>query len=201
MYTAPNGNTCYLVALEGADRVGKATQAALLENGLNARGHKSTVEEIPYKDGVTHPEIYRMLKDGSVNLEPAVLQTLHTINRRYFQLQYLPTLAAHFEVVVLDRWNLSTRVYGAASGVSHPITENLLKGIVTPDIGIVLDGDSFPKEGLDVWEADTEFQRAVRQGYREWCAKCPQQYVKINANGTKKHVHEQILERVLERLR
>jgi len=63
MYTSPNGNTCHLIALEGADRVGKATQSTMLEEALNSRGIKATVEEIPYDDGVTHPEIYRMLKD------------------------------------------------------------------------------------------------------------------------------------------
>jgi len=201
MFTAPNGKSCFLVALEGADRLGKATQAQLLEEGLNANGHKATVEEIPYDDDVTHPEIYRMLKDGSVNLEPAVLQTLHAVNRRYFQHSFLPTLARHFDVVVLDRWNLSTRVYGAASGVSEAVTENLLKGIADPDVVIVLDGQPFPKDGLDVWEADTEFQRTVRTGYRAWCERDPHRYVKFDANGTKMQVHEQILECVLGRLR
>ena len=201
MFTAPNGKSCFLVALEGADRVGKATQSKLLEEGLNANRHKATIEEIPYDDGVTHPEIYRMLKDGTVNLEPAVLQTLHAINRRFFQHSFLPTLAGHFDVVVLDRWNLSTRVYGAASGVSEPVTENLLVGIAEPDVVIVLDGKPFPKEGLDVWEADTEFQRSVRAGYRAWCERDPHRYVKFDANGTKMQVHERILECVLGRLR
>lgn len=201
MFTAPNGKTCHLIALEGADRVGKATQAALLERALNAEGIKATVEEIPYNDRVTHPEIYRMLKDGTVNLEPAVLQTLHAVNRRYFQHSFLPNLTSHFDVVVLDRWNLSTRVYGAASGVDEQVTENLLKGIVEPDVVFVLDGPPFPKPGLDVWEADSEFQRTVREGYRGWCDRDPEHYVKISANNAKSFVHRQILERTLRRLR
>lgn len=201
MFRAPNGKSCHLIALEGADRVGKATQAALLEEGLTAERIKTVVEEIPYDDKITYPEIYRMLKDGSVNLEPAVLQTLHAVNRRHFQQTYLPTLATHFDVVVLDRWNLSTRVYGAASGVKEEVSENLLKGIVEPDLVFVLDGKPFPKEGLDVWEADTDFQRAVRAGYQEWCEREPDKYVKIDANHPKKGVHLQILTRVLELLR
>jgi dTMP kinase len=201
MYTAPNGNTCHLIALEGADRVGKQTQSKLLEEALNSKGFRATVEEIPYNDGVTHPEIYRMLKDGSVNRATEAFQTLQGVNRRFFQHSYLPNLAGHFDVVVLDRWNLSTRVYGAASGVSEDTTGIILHGIVDPDLVIVLDGKPFPKAGLDVWEADTEFQRTVREGYRNWCERDPQRYVKIDANGTKMQVHEQILERVLGRLR
>jgi thymidylate kinase len=85
--------------------------------------------------------------------------------------------------------------------VSEPVTENLLKGIVNPDLVFVLDGRPFPKEGLDVWEADTEFQRTVREGYRTWCERAPEQYVKIDANGTKMQVHEQILEHALRLLR
>jgi thymidylate kinase len=33
MFTAPNGKSCRLIALEGADRVGKATQSELLKGG------------------------------------------------------------------------------------------------------------------------------------------------------------------------
>lgn len=201
MFKSTSGHSCFLVSIEGPDRVGKATQAKLLEEGLNDKGYKTTLEEIPYNDGVTYPEIYRMLKDGTVNLEPAVLQTLHAINRRFFQHSYLPNLATHFDVIVLDRWNLSTYVYGSVSGVSQEVTENLLKGIVEPDLVIVLDGNAFPKNNLDVWEADSEFQQKVRAGYRSWCERRPDHFVKIDANSTKMHVHQQVMEQVLRRLR
>lgn len=201
MYITANNKGCFLVALEGADRTGKATQARLLDRGLKLAGYKSTVEEIPYNDKVTYPEIYRMLQDGTVNSDPAVFQTLHAINRRHFQTCYLPELANQFDVIILDRWNLSTRVYGKASGLSEQTTENTLKGIIEADIAFVLDGAPFPKENLDVWESDSEFQQAVRQEYTKWCQKSPQKYVLIDANRSKEQVHEQILEYVKERLK
>ena len=200
MFTS-NGYSCHLIAIEGPDRVGKATQAKMLEAALNERKIKATVEEIPYDEGVTHPEIYRMLKDGTVNQEPVVFQTLQGINRRYFQTKFLPNLASHFDVVVLDRWNLSTYVYGKASGVVEATTAAILKGVVEPDVTLVFDAPPFPKEGLDVWEADNVFQKRVREGYRDWCERDPKQFVKIDAGRPKDEVHQSVLEVVLPRLR
>jgi len=201
MYTSAAGKSCFLVVIEGPDRVGKATQASMLEKALTKGGRKTTVEEIPYNDKVTHPEIYRMLKSGAVNKHPVVFQTLQATNRRYFQATRLPDLAVHHDVLVLDRWNLSTHVYGTISGVDSETTVAMLEGIVEPDVTLVFDGDPFPKEGLDVWEADLEFQRKVRDRYLQYCANDPHSFVKIDAGRDKQVVHQECLETVLSRLR
>jgi len=202
MYTARNGHQCSIVAIEGPDRVGKATQAKLLEEALTIRNRKATVEEIPYNDGVTYKQIYAMLHSGAVNQHPVIFQTLQATNRRIFQKQYLPTLAIHYEVVILDRWNLSTRVYGEASGVPKDATDLMLDGILEPDVTLVFDGKPFPKEGLDVWEADLEFQRKVRGLYIDAVTFGRDQgLVKIEAAGTKEEIHEKCLGYVLSHLR
>lgn len=199
MYTAPNGRSCLLISIEGADRTGKATQAAMLQEALNRKGHQSTVEEVPYQDHLTHAMIYRMLRDGGVRKYPKAFQTLHCLNRHNFQTNYLPALARHFEVVVLDRWNLSTLVYGEIDGVSREETEYLLTGISEPDLVFVLDGSAFPKDNLDVLEADTSFQQQVRAKYLEWCEKRPEYFVKIDASRPKSTVHGEILSTVMAR--
>ena len=200
MFKAPNGKDCFLVAIEGPDRLGKATQAQMLEDALTKRKHKATVEEIPYDDGVTHPIIYEMLHDGTALQFPIVFQTLHGLNRRYFQKSFLPTLARHYDVVILDRWNLSTRVYGPASNVPNDTTAVILKDIVEPDITLVFDGVGFPKEGLDFYEKDRQLQEMVRRSYLGYCEREPKLFVKIDANRPREDVHENVLDAVLDAL-
>jgi dTMP kinase len=199
MFTARNGRKCFLVAIEGPDRVGKATQARLLEERLMP--HKATVEEVPYNDGVTYPQIYAMLRSGAVNKYPVVFQTLQGTNRRFFQKNFLPNLASHYDVLILDRWTLSTRVYGIASGVSEGATNEILEGIVEPDLTLVFDGKPFPKEGLDVWEANIPFQNRVRELYMAHCAKEPERFVKIDAERPVDVIQEEVLTTVRNRLR
>lgn len=188
---------CTLVALEGADRVGKATQSRMLEAALTAAKLRATVEEIPYRDGLTHTEIYRFLREGSVYKCPEAFQTLQAINRRHFQLRYLPTLMQHFDVVILDRWNLSTRVYGAVDGVSEETTELLLRGLPEVALTVVLDADPWPKKNLDTLEANVEYQTRVRAKYREWCESDPKHYVMVDASRSRVDVHQDILQRII----
>jgi thymidylate kinase len=201
MFKASNGRECTLIAIEGADRVGKATQAKMLEDSLCRNKHKATVEEVPYDDGVTYNRIYEMLRDGSALKFPIVFQTLQGINRRYFQTRFLPTLAGHYDVVVLDRWTTSTRVYGAASGVPEETTDAILEEVVPADLTLVLDRSPLPKADLDSYESNTPFQQAVRQGYLSYCERWPQSFVKIDASGSRETVHDQVLREALRLLR
>jgi thymidylate kinase len=201
MFKAPNGRQCTLIAIEGADRVGKATQAKMLEKALCRLKHKTTVEEIPYDDGVSHLKIYEMLRSGSALQFPVVFQTLQGLNRRYFQTRFLPTLAGHYDVVVLDRWTTSTRVYGAASGVSEETTNAILEGIIPADLTLVLDRLPLPKTDLDSYELNTELQQTVRRGYASYCERWPQQFVKIDGDGPRDAVHDAMLREVLRVLR
>ena len=161
--------SCFLVAIEGADSVGKATQAALLEKGLNDKGIRAFRTEVPWGDNLTYDPIYKMLREGTALSEPVVFQALQACNRRTMQGTYLPNLSRHFDIVILDRWTLSTRVYGAATGVTSRQTKLLLDGVIEPDLTLVLDGEAFG-EVSDSYEADTTLQQIVRQGYRDWVA-------------------------------
>lgn len=201
MIQAPNGHDCHLIAIEGPDRVGKATQARMLKDHLNKDKITATVEEVPYDDKITHPRIYEMLHDGTATDFPVVFQTLQGINRRIFQATFLPTLARYHDVIILDRWNMSSRVYGEASGVTKPTTDAILKGILEPDLTFVFDSNPYPKEGLDAWEADLAFQSRVRELYLRECEANPDNYVKIDAGHSREIVHDQVFKQVIERLR
>ena len=63
MFKSKQGR-CFLVAVEGADMLGKATQTALLEENLN-KVTKAITVEVPWKDEATYAQIYKMLRDGT----------------------------------------------------------------------------------------------------------------------------------------
>lgn len=193
-----------MVAIEGPDRLGKETQSKKLEKALQGNGTQpfwtALRVEVPYQDGTSrepgglHHEIYDMLKDGSARKFPVAFQTLHVANRLHFQYNVLPTWE-HRDVFIFDRWNLSTRVYGACDGVSQEVTDRILQNVMDPDICFVFDGEPFHKEGLDSYEKDDEFQRRVRGLYRELSDQDPT-CVRIDANRDPEVIHKEIWDRL-----
>lgn len=181
-----------LIAIEGADRLGKQTQTDLLLSQLRAKGLKACSEEVPWKGHTsTYDTLYAMLKDGTAAKYPVVFQTLQGINRREMLESYLPQLQAEQDVVLLDRWTPSTWVYGGVGGVSEDQTQAILRGVPDPDLVIVLDGESFAMgKEADSFEADTAFQRAVRLGYQKWAGE--QGAPVVNANRDKAEVASEI---------
>jgi dTMP kinase len=201
VYESPQGHRCFIVALEGPDRLGKSTQASLLEASLEGRGISSIVEKAPFKDEATHGRIYDMLRTGEALRYPVVFQTLMGANRHLFQNRYLPNLAWHNDVVVLDRWNVSTLVYGAESGVPEETTRCILKGLVEPDLVLIFDGEPFssPDED-DAYEADKAFQSRIRQRYVEW-GNSNSNAMFIKANRRQEMIQREIVEAIQVRLK
>jgi thymidylate kinase len=201
MYESPKGHRCFIVALEGADRLGKSTQAKLVEAKMEAEGIRGVLDKCPYKDGVTYERIYEMLRTGEAKQHPIVFQTLQGANRRAFQNKLLPTLALHFDVVLIDRWSTSTWVYGTQDGVPPEATEAILSGLVEPDLVYVFDGEQFDApDADDAYEADKEFQIRVRNGYRQWVQDHDNHHL-INANRDKHLICDDLMDGIRRLLR
>jgi thymidylate kinase len=202
MFVSPKGHKCFIVALEGPDRLGKSTQAALLETAMETARIRGVFDKCPYKDGVTYERIYEMLRTGEAVKYPTVFQTLQGANRMAFQKTLLPTLALHFDVVVIDRWNVSTLVYGGEAGVPQETTDCILKGIVEPDLVFVFDGEQFDApDADDAYEADKEFQGRLRRRYAAWADAHPDITVKVNANQDKRLISLDLLDGIKKLLR
>jgi thymidylate kinase len=201
MYKTNAGHSCFLVALEGADMVGKATQAHLLETALIAAKIKATTEEIPYADEITHSIIYEMLEDGTARKSPDAFQAVQCLNRIAFWRHYLPTLAFHHEVIIFDRWTLSTRVYGKAGGANPAVTESFLRHVEDADLNIIIDAPPWPKAAQDVLESDNPFQTHVRELYLKECISSPTANVKIDGSRPAVAVHQEVLACVMARLK
>ena len=196
---------CYVVALEGPDRMGKSTQAKLLKDSLRREGISAAVVKTPYDDsdegdegGQTHEKLYEMLRTGDAVRYPKTFQSLMGTNRRWFQSHVLPELAAQHDVVVLDRWNLSTLIYGTEAGVPTDITFSILKGLIDPDLTIVFDGQPFvASDQDDAYEADKEFQERIRSRYVAWAKECSMKLnttvVVVNANSLEHTIQKKIV--------
>ncbi len=186
------------IAIEGSDKVGKATQTELLVNALNAMQPPPRRQyiapwarsvEIPFKDGATYDLIYAMLKDGRAKEAPGLFQTLHVANRAVWEAQ---NVNPNQKYIIFDRWNASTVVYGRMAGLSDTFIAALLTGVrTTVDLTFVLDGKPMAS-AEDTYEANTEFMRKVRGGYLNWAVGRAHTLV-FNANRPREVVHEDIM--------
>lgn len=160
-----------IVVIEGPDRVGKATQSLMLKNRLKAAGYTATIVEVPIKTNFAYHVIYWMLRNGLAKRLPKIFQWFQYYNRQVFQKRELPRLEAEYDYIIMDRWSLSTTVYGEATGVKKEFTEKLSERLRRPFHTFVLLGRSHKHDVEDVYEADGELQRRVRRLYNEWAQK------------------------------
>lgn len=162
-----------IVVIEGPDRVGKQTQTNLLKNHVEYLGMRAKIVEVPIRSAVTYRIIYWMLHNGLAKKFPKTFQWLQFLNRKIFQVFVLPKLEKQYDVIILDRWSLSTIVYGGAEGVPESFAIGLSNRLRSPDHTIILLGEAFPHEAEDAYEADSELQHKVRIGYAQWAANNP----------------------------
>lgn len=189
-----------IIAIEGPDRVGKATQTSLLtaylrsksvvtnNNGLTYYASVTSVE-VPVK-GFLHSTIYYMLRNGLAKRFPNLFQTVQSLNKLWFQIFYLKRW--NVDYVTLDRWKLSTRVYGEATGVHSILLRVFDYLLIEPDATIVLEGAAQVNEARDSYERDSKLQRLVRTTYAKIAHEKDKHFV-INANQTREAVHNDIV--------
>ncbi len=128
------------IVLEGPDRSGKSTQAALLKDWLEKRGREVVVTREP---GGTYlsEKIRRILLDPKSDIEPMTELFLYETSRIKHTLEkIIPALKAG-KVIISDRYTLSTIAYqGYGRGLDLRTVETLNR-IATldlkPDLTIV----------------------------------------------------------------
>jgi len=187
------------ITLEGIDRSGKTTQAALLAEAL---GPETLLLREP--GGTPAGErIRELLKDPSLELAPAAELLLFNAARSQLCNQVVaPALEAGRDVVC-DRFIDSTVAYqGVARGLGIDAVEDLsllVVGSCVPDRTVLLrvdpelargrqgdDSDRFESEGI-------EFQRAVAAAYDEIAARHPERVLVVDAQGSPAEVHERVM--------
>lgn len=198
----------FLIAIEGADGVGKATTARTLCETLNAAGRSATVIAFPqYGNTVGGVTIGRFLAgELPVPVTPHAAAVLYALDRFEWRDAILEAAAA-YDVVVFDRYIASNMAYQAAK-VPEPLAmmewilalENGQFALPAPTLSIYLDTPwemartlilqkaqrSYTDRSYDEHEADAALQQRVRANYEAIVAASllgPWQIVRASENG------------------
>ena len=200
------------ITLEGIDRSGKTTQAAMLADALGP-GTVTLREPGGTEAG---ERIRELLKDAALELDPRAELLLFCAARADLCAGVIAPAIAAGRDVVCDRFIDSTAAYqGRARGLGLEMVEGLNAvaiGDCLPDVTVLLrvdpdealargqqrlaDGEA---DGDDRFEAEgPEFQRAVAEAYDELADRHRDRIAVVDAKGEPAEVHERVLAAVRE---
>jgi dTMP kinase len=200
------------VTLEGIDRSGKTTQAALLRDAL---GPDTLLLREP--GGTEAGERVRdLLKDAELELDSRAELLLFCAARAELCASVIRPALDAGRSVICDRFVDSTAAYqGAARGLGVELVEGLNEiataGCV-PDVTLLLRIDpggaeergqqrlaAGAEDGSDRFEGEgIGFQRTVAAAYDELAARHPERIKVIDAEGSPGEVHERVMAAVSE---
>jgi dTMP kinase len=184
------------IVIEGPDRVGKATQVRLLQKKLIEKNKVVATVEVPLRSNFVYHLIYWMLGNGLAKKFPKIFQWLQYFNRQIFQWKILPKLESECDYIIMDRWSLSTLVYGAATGVQERFTKKLCDRLRQPDYTFILHGPAHKHEAEDVYESDAQLQILVRGLYAAWASQNHDESLVIDCTLSKEEIADLIIERL-----
>ncbi len=198
------------VTLEGIDRSGKTTQAALLKDAL---GPETLLLREP--GGTQAGERIRdLLKDPAIDLDPRAELLLFCGARAELCARVIRPALEEGRDVVCDRFVDSTVAYqGAARGLGITVVESLNEVAIAgclPQVTVLLRIDPGRAEergqqrlaagaadGADRFEGEgLEFQVRVAAAYDELAARHPERIAVVDAEGSMDEVHERVMEAV-----
>lgn len=160
-----------LIAIEGIDHSGKATQVKLLKEFLESKGFKVTVYDFPHYESVTGGIIQQWLYK-KIDGDKYFFELMQTADKQLAQ-NYIQELDEQgFDFLLLDRYTTSQKAYAMASGLLE-WTEELQRYMRKPDYEIFIDLPaevSMSRKGKhgdnDRYESDKEFLDTVRHAYK-----------------------------------
>lgn len=157
-----------LVAVEGLDQSGKATQAQDLRDRLRASGYKSRVVSFPDYGTFLGEEIARSLQ-GERDYGPETMQLLYVANR-FERKADIDRWHAAGLIVLFDRYVASGIAYGEAQGLDPGWLTTLQVSLPQPELTILLDiapetAAARKTVGRDRYESDLALLTRVRESY------------------------------------
>jgi dTMP kinase len=201
------------VTLEGIDRSGKTTQAAMLAEAL---GPKTLRLREP--GGTPLGERVRaLLMDPALELGPGPELLLFAAARAALASQVIGPAKEEGRDIICDRFIDSTVAYqGVARGLGVDLVERLNEAVVgscVPDLTLLLriDPDEAERRGqqrLAAGEADgsdrfegegIEFQRMVASAYEELAKRHRERIVVVDAEDAPEEVHERVMAEINRR--
>jgi len=157
-----------LIAIEGLDQSGKATQAQLLRDELREGGTRARLVSFPDYGTSIGEEIARALQ-GERDYGPEVMQLLYIANR-YERKADLERWLDGGLVVVCDRYVASSVAYGEAQGLDVDWLTQTQRFLPASDLTILLDiapelAVERKATGRDRYERDLALLSRVRESY------------------------------------
>jgi len=202
----------FFVSVEGGDKTGKTTQAALLVQELRTLGYAVVLTREPggTPAGEAIRDVLLARREGA--LTPVTEALLFAASRGQLVAEVVRPALENGQVVVADRYVDSSLAY-QAFGLGLPF-ERVLEvnewatGALWPDLTILLDCDDMetvwarPREGESdrIEEREAAFHRRVAEGYRELARRYPERYVTVDAGRPVAEVAEAVRSIVLGRL-
>ena len=157
-----------LIAIEGLDQSGKATQAQRLRDQLRDEGTRARLVSFPDYGTAIGEEIARALQ-GEREHSPEVMQLLYVANR-YERRDDLERWLSGGLVVVCDRYTASSVAYGEAQGLDTDWLAQTQRFLPVADLTILLDvaprlAVERKTVGRDRYERDLVLLDRVRESY------------------------------------
>jgi dTMP kinase len=197
--------------IEGIDGAGKSTQAVLLAEALEARGHAVVRVRDPGGTPLSD-RIRALLLDPENPVAPPAELCLYAAARAQLVHEIIRPALESGKVVISDRFTWSTRAYqGAGRGLDMNHIASLEKaacGEIAPAHVFVLDLDPASREvriGVRDGAARDRMERAgdaffgrVREGFLTEAAARPAEGSVLDATRPAAELHAEILAKVLE---
>jgi len=191
------------VTLEGIDRSGKTTQAALLAEWAAEQGHEVIAVREP--GGTELGERIRTLVLDGPDMAPWAEAALFAASRAQHVEQVIRPALGRGAEVICDRYVDSSLAYqgiGRGLGVEEVLELNLraTRGLL-PDTTVLLLLDPATAaaragESDRLERAGDEFRRSVDLAYRELAERFPERIVTIDGTGAPEEIAREVRERL-----
>ena len=190
-----------LIAIEGLDQSGKATQARLLRDQLRQGGARARLVSFPDYGTSIGEEIARALQ-GERDYGPDVMQLLYVANRHERKADLERWLDGGL-VVVCDRYVASSVAYGEAQGLDADWLTQVQRFLPAPELTILLDiapelAVERKATGRDRYERDLALLGRVRDSYLRQAEQAG--WVRVDGDRGKAAVAAEIIAILGERL-
>lgn len=182
------------IVIYGANNLGKSVQAEKLVDSFSKAGFKSELIKYPiYNLKPTGPKINEILRSGNKQEIPEEeFQELYAQNRRDFQPQLCKKI--HEGINIVAECYVGTGLaWGWTKGADLERLIEINKGLLEPDIAILLDGERFAeaKEKNHQHESNDEWWEQCRQNFFKLSARF--NWEVVDANQSVEEVHQDIL--------
>lgn len=181
------------VVFEGIDQAGKQTQVERLSSALLHKGYRVKTISFPDYDTPIGREIKSFL-EGEKEMPLQVRYLLYTANRWERDGDIRKWLSEGY-IVISDRYSASNLVYGIAQRLDRNWMQTVEKGLIKPDITILIDISEKTslqrkQDNRDLYEERVEFLKSVRNAYLELARK--DNWKVINGEQSIEEIHKEI---------